>query len=107
VGRGGHLSVAGAAGVFAEALVFEAVGVSDMTERREGEYELVVTNEGAVAGQRALAEVDEFVGAVDVLVAEQRSEWEGWDTLRFGGCCSGVDGVVAVAAAVTVAGAPS
>ena len=53
-----------------------------------------------------MVEVDELVGAVDVLVAEQRSEWEGWDALGFGGCCSGVGGVVAAAAAVAVT-APS
>jgi hypothetical protein len=106
VGRDGHLSVAGAAGVFAETLVLEAVDVSDVTERREGKYELVVTNEGAVAGQRALAEVDKLVGAVDGLVAKQRSKWESWDALWFGGCCLGVDGVVAAAAAA-VAGVPS
>jgi hypothetical protein len=62
--------VAGAAGVLAEILVFEAMDVSDVTEWCEGEYELVVTNEGAVAGQWALAEVDKLVGAVDVLVTE-------------------------------------
>jgi hypothetical protein len=98
--------VACAAGVFAEALVFETVRVSDVTERCEGEYELVVTNEGAVAGQRALAEFDKFVGAVDCLVAEQRSKWESWDALGFWGCRSGVDRVVAAAAAVAI-GAPS
>ena len=47
-----------------------------------------------------MAEVDKLVGAVDVLVAEQRSEWEGWDALRFGGRCSGVGGVVAAAASL-------
>ena len=109
LGRVGHLSVAGAAGVLAEALMLKAMGVSDVTERCEGEYELVITNEGAVAGQRALAEVDKLVGVVDGLVAEQRSECEGWDALQFGGCCSGVGGVVvaAAAAAAAVAGAPS
>ena len=106
MGRVGHLVVACAARILAKALVLEAVGVSDVTERREGEYELVITNEGAVARQRALAEVDELVGAVDSLIAEQRSEREGWDTLGFGGCCSGVGGVVAAAAAVAVT-APS
>jgi hypothetical protein len=99
--------VAGAAGVLAEALMLKAMGVSDVTERCKGEYELVITNEGVVAGQRALAEVDKLVGVVDGLVAEQRSEWEGWDALQFGGCCSGVDSVVAGAAAAAVTGAPS
>ena len=42
--------VAGAAGVLAEALVLEAVDVSNVTERGEGEYELVVMNEGVVTG---------------------------------------------------------
>ena len=50
-----------------------------------------------------MAKVDKLVGAVDVLVMEQCSEWEGWDALRFGGCCSGVGGVVAAATAVAVA----
>jgi hypothetical protein len=106
-GRGGHLSVTCAAGVFAEALMLEAMDMSNVTEWCEGEYELVVTNEGAVAGQWALAEVDELVGAVDILVAEQRSEWEGWDALGFRGCCSGVGGVVAAAAAAVAVAAPS
>ena len=70
VGRVGHLTVAGAAGVLAETLVLKAMGVSNVTERCEGEYELVVMNEGAVPRQRALAEFDEFVGAVDALVTE-------------------------------------
>jgi len=47
-------------------------------------------------------EVDKLVGAVDALIVEQHSEWEGWDALRFGGCCSGVGGVAAAAAAVAV-----
>jgi hypothetical protein len=106
LGRVGHLAVTGATGVLAETLMLEAMDVSNVAERCEGEYELVITNEGAVAGQRALVEVDKLVGAVDVLVAEQRSEWEGWDVLRFGGCCLGIGGVVAAAAAVAVA-APS
>jgi hypothetical protein len=42
--------VTGAAGVLAETLVLEAVGVSNVTERCEEEYKLVVTNEGAVTG---------------------------------------------------------
>jgi hypothetical protein len=42
--------VAGAARVLAEVLVFEAMGVSNVAERCEGEYEFVITNEGAVAG---------------------------------------------------------
>jgi hypothetical protein len=42
--------VAGAAGVLAEALMLEAMGVSNVAERCEGEYELVVTNEGTVTG---------------------------------------------------------
>ena len=42
--------VAGAARVLAEALVLEAMGVSDVMERCEGEYKLVVTNEGTVTG---------------------------------------------------------
>jgi hypothetical protein len=42
--------VAGAAVVFTEALVLEAMGVSDVTERCEGEYKLVVTNKGMVTG---------------------------------------------------------
>ena len=50
MGRGRHLSVAGAAGVLAEALVLEAMDMSDVTERCEGEYELVVMNEGTVTG---------------------------------------------------------
>ena len=54
-----------------------------------------------------MAEVDKLVGAVDVLVAEQRSEWEGWNALRFGGCCLGVGGVVAAAAAAVAVAAPS
>jgi hypothetical protein len=54
-----------------------------------------------------LAEVDKFVGAVDALVAEQHSKWEGWDALRFGGRCSGVGGVVAAAAAAVAVTAPS
>jgi thiamine monophosphate synthase len=48
--RVGHLTVAGAAGVLAEALVLEAMDMSNVTERCEGEYELVVTNEGTVTG---------------------------------------------------------
>jgi hypothetical protein len=50
VGRVGHLTVASAAGVLAKTLVLEAVGVSDVMEWCEGEYELVVTNKGTVTG---------------------------------------------------------
>jgi len=46
--------------------------------------------------------VNEFVGGVDALVMEQRPEWKVGDALRFRGCCSGVAGVVAAAAAVAV-----
>jgi hypothetical protein len=42
--------VAGAAGVFTEVLVLETVSMSNVAEWCEGEYELVVMNEGAVAG---------------------------------------------------------
>jgi hypothetical protein len=50
VGRVRHLVVAGAAGVLAETLVLKAMGMSNVTERCEGEYELVVTNKGTVTG---------------------------------------------------------
>ena len=50
LGRVGHLAVASAAGVLAEALMLEAMGVSNVAERCEGEHELVITNEGVVAG---------------------------------------------------------
>jgi hypothetical protein len=50
VGKIGHLMVACATRVLAKELVLEAVSVSDVMERCEGEYEFVVTNEGTVTG---------------------------------------------------------
>jgi hypothetical protein len=50
VGQIGHLAVARAARILAKELVLKAVSVCNVMERHEGEYKLVVTNEGMVMG---------------------------------------------------------